>query len=139
MYEQMDADSLHFTCHQHHELPTGSEKRLVIWGFSSIITFCWKFSRISPGGSFKPQTYPFTCLTSGTSRSEQDCSDLEVKRLPSQTCNPSQPAVPLLAVQGAEQLLSAPPAPALPVFPGARRRTNGPSTVCANHLLVTLV
>lgn len=103
MYEQMDADSLHFTCHQHHELPTGSEKTLVIWGFSSIIGFCWKFSRISPGGSFKPQTYPFTCLTSGTSRSEQDCSDLEVKRLPSQTCNPSQPAVPLLVVQGAKR------------------------------------
>lgn len=89
-------NSLHFISHQHHEPPTGSGKRLVIWGFSCIIWFCCKLSRMSQQGSFRPQT--IWMLNFRGFRKWADCSDLQVKHPHSQNRNPSQAAVPLLTV-----------------------------------------
>lgn len=76
-------------------------------------------------------------LTLGAPGSEQNYSDLQVKHPPSQNCNPSQSAVPLLTVWRSWICSLCPPAFPFFLFPEARRKIKGPSAICTNHLLVT--
>lgn len=118
-----------------HSLEVG--KDLWFGGFSYIVRFCPKLSRISQGGSFKSQNiYVPNFRGSG---SEQNYSDLQVKHSPSQNCNPNQSAVPLLTVW--RSWICSLSLTAFPFFsfPEARWKIKGPSAICTNHLLVTEV
>lgn len=135
MHKQIEMESLHFTSHWHYEPLIRNGKRLMIWEFTYLIRFCSKLSRVSQGGSFRSQN--IYVLNFRGSRSEQNYSDLQVKHPPSQSCNPSQSAVPLLTVWRSWICSLCPTAFPFFLFPEARWKLKGPSAICTNHLLVT--